>query len=843
MTSTPTPQTAPPPATRSTATSSRASSAPKAPKRPKTPKPPTGSSPLQTLSAPGGRRSPSGKITDVAVMAVAVLLALLPLIPVFSPAAAIPAIVGGVVLGAAVAAFAVVRRWPVVTTIAATMVAFVALGGPLAVPTTTVAGVLPSGDTLVALAQGVVTSWKQVLTLEPPLGSTGNALVMPYLLGLVAVVSAALIAAGPVARVGTRSRGARSAGVAGAGGAAPAGPSHTLRLLLAPAIPAAVLVLSILFGTVDRMLATVIGASMTALLVVWAAWRRGQWRPRRVPSLALLAVLAIGGGVLVAPLVAGDVPRFVLRSVVVPPFDPREHASPLSAYRAFIKDTKDTDLLTVRGLPEGDVVRLATMDSFDGVVWNVLGDGEPAASGAFRTVGDVIPTTLAGDAVSVDVEVHALDGVWLPTVGQTTAISFAGDDRNSARSAFRFNDATGTAVLSTGLAPGQSYTLQAVVPQVPSDEEIGAAKPGDVVIPAPQGVPDIVVSRSSEVSASATTAALVSRALETYLHDVGFFSHGIEASGDYPSLSGHGASRISELLGGEVMVGDSEQYASAMALMAGQQGLPARVVIGFIPSEEQQGAESITFTGDNVQAWVELNYAGVGWVPYFPTPPSNQTPQDNDDPIEKDPQPQVVQPPPAPADPIVPPKDDTEEPNVQANDEVDETSAGSGRLLLITAAIAVPLLLLAVPPLLILAAKRRRRRRRQRAADVVDRISGGWDEVLDAARDHGTPPSTEATRRETARELAVAYPRIAATALAEHADAAVFSGAVPGDEVAVRYWQSVEESVAVIASNGSLWARLRGRFSRASLRARRQPRRGASKGERGAATGRGGLRS
>ncbi|SDD43313.1 Transglutaminase-like superfamily protein [Sanguibacter gelidistatuariae] len=760
----------------------------------------TAPAPLRTITTALARRTAGDQLIDVVVMALAVLLALVPLVPVFGLSAAAPAIVGGVVLGALIAALAAVRRWPVVTTIAATLVVYAVFGGALAVPSTTSAGVLPGVDTLVALAEGVVTSWKQVLTLDPPLGSTGNALVMPYVLGLIAVVAAAGVAAGR---------------------------KHPLRILVAPMIPAGVLVLSILFGTVDRTLATVIGASMAALLVVWAAWRRGHWKPRRAASLAVLAVLAIGGGTVVAPLVAGDVPRFVLRSVVVPPFDPREHASPLSAYRAFIKNSKETDLLAVSGLPEGGVVRLATMDSFDGVVWNVLGDGEPAASGSFRKVGDVIPTSVTGSQVTVDVEVLALDGVWLPTVGQTTEISFDGSDAVRSRNAFRFNDATGTGVLSTGLTQGEKYTLDAVIPAVPSDEEIGSARPGDVIQPAPVGVPDIVVTRSSEVSASATTAALVARNLETYLHDTGFFSHGIEASGDYPSLSGHGASRIAELLGADVMVGDAEQYASAMALMASQQGLPARVVIGFIPSEEQQGAEKITFTGDNMQAWVEVNYAGVGWVAYYPTPPTNQTPQENEDPVEKEPQPQVIQPPPPPADPVVPPKEDAEEPNVEANDEPAETGVDVRRIVLISTAVGVPLLLLLLPPLLIVAAKRRRRRRRQRALHPVARISGGWDEVLDTARDHGTVPPADATRRETARALAAVYPRIPATALAEHADAAVFSGALPTEMIVTQYWQTVDQSVAAISSEGTVWSRVRGRYSRASLRAAKQARKAA----------------
>jgi len=50
------------------------------------------------------------------------------------------------------------------------------------------------------------------------------------------------------------------------------------------------------------------------------------------------------------------------------------------------------------------------------------------------------------------------------------------------------------------------------------------------------------------------------------LAEEGYFSHGVEVSGT-ESLSGHGADRITSLLGGDLMVGDGEQYAAAMALM------------------------------------------------------------------------------------------------------------------------------------------------------------------------------------------------------------------------------------------------------------------------------------
>lgn len=753
---------------------------------------------VKIVGAPAGSRPVPALLVDVAVLTVAVLLALVPLVPVFGVRAAAPAIVGGVLVGAVLAVAAVVRRWPVVVTLAAAVLAYALLGGPLAAPATTTAGVLPTGRTLVTLGQGVVTSWKQVLTLEPPLGTAGTGLVAPFVLGLAAVLGGGLVAA---------SR--RSAGRAA-----------TLRLLVGVVVPPAVLVLSILLGTVERTLAVVVGAGLTVLLVVWVAWRRGGWRPQRVPSLAVLAVLSIGGGVVLAPVVAGDTPRFVLRSVVVPPFDPRDYASPLSAYRAFIKDQREADLLTVDGLPEDGLVRVATMDSFDGVVWNVVGDGEPQASGAFRKVGDVIPVTVgaAGAAgASVDVEIAGLRGPWLPTVGETRGVTFTGADADRARDAFRFNDATGTGVLSTSLVAGQSYTLDALVPAPLTDEEIGDAQASSLAVPAPQQVPDIVVERAKQVTANATSPAGAARAIETYLHDTGYFSHG----DDYPSLAGHSAYRMNLLLGDDLMVGDAEQYASLMALMASQSGLTARVVLGFVPSEEQRGDDSITFTGGEIQAWTEIAYEGVGWVPYFPTPDTNRTPETADEEVQNEPQPQVVQPPPPPAEPVAPPSEDAEDPSVTTNEEETAAEDDLRAVLVVVAAVGIPLLLLLAPVLVVVALKARRRRRRRRAATAERQISGGWDEVLDTAHDFRVPPPADATRREASKALLETFPKAPVALLADQADAAVFSADGAGSRGVSRYWAAVDETVHTIRTHGSFWRRLRGTLALTSLRRRR----------------------
>lgn len=65
------------------------------------------------------------------------------------------------------------------------------------------------------------------------------------------------------------------------------------------------------------------------------------------------------------------------------------------------------------------------------------------------------------------------------------------------------------------------------------------------------------------------------------------------------------------------MVGDSEQYASAMALMARELGLPIRVVMGFLPknddgdisndrTETVNGTSTVKFTGNDIEAGVEI---------------------------------------------------------------------------------------------------------------------------------------------------------------------------------------------------------------------------------------------
>ncbi len=761
-------------------------------------------------------------VVDAVVLVGVLALVLWPLVEVFGGGTAVPAVAGGLLLGTLLALAGAWARWSGLSVVAVALATYALVGGALAAPTTTVAGVVPTPQTVLALARGAVTSWSQVVTLQPPLGSGGTLLVAPLLLAYVG----ALVAVATAVRV----RGRWSAAAA--------------------LVPVAVLVVVILLGTRFPSVPPLLtGLVLALVLPAWAAWRTGALRPRRVVALGALAAVGVGSGVLASPAVVDDEPRYVLRDEIVPPFDPRDYASPLSGFRRYLKDLEDSTLLTVEGLEAGDRVRLATMDRYDGVVWNVAGDGSAQSSGEFRRVGDVLPTSVRGERRTVRITVDELAGVWLPTVGQATSFHL---DRGQS-SQLRYNDATGAAVLTGGLRRGTTYEIDAVVPPVPGEDDLTSSAAADVAQPALEGVPDVVGVTAADVAREAGRAVEIADALADWLIDEGYYSDGLE--GQVDSLSGHGADRIATLLGADQMIGDGEQYAAAMALMARSMGLPARVVLGFVPSREDVAeGEPVTVRGADVQAWVEIAFTGHGWVPFDATPPKEKTPDTDPTETEDDPNPQVVQPPPPPPGAVTPPDDDTEQPAPEQPEEDDDASALWRTIAVVAVAVGIPVLLLAAPFLVVGAIKAARRRRRRRRGDTVTRVAGGWDEVLDHAVDlRRTPPAT-GTRLEAARAVAAAFTPPADAAarrhavagelggrvatLAQGADRAVFGPGEPDDALVGRYWSQVDEALATMRATVGWRGRLRARLSLRSVRARRR----AGRAQDGAPVARGAAR-
>jgi len=542
------------------------------------------------------------------------------------------------------------------------------------------------------------------------------------------------------------------------------------------------------------------GVALAIGLVIWLRWRsmrhvRARWSRRVALTAALVAVAgAAGAGLSVATESAGT--RQVIRDHVEPPFDPLDYPSPLSRFRTYVKDLKPTTLFTVEGIQPKTRVRLATMDTFDGVVWNVSGTrGSSSASGTFSRLRRVDkPASTIGT-----VTVENYTGVWVPTIGATRSVSVQDPNGNAdqdAESNVLYNRATGTMAQVGGVRKGTTYRFDSVVSATPSADEIVAAGAAPVELPQPKDVPEQLTRRTQRWMSEA--GAVSGGALATLLRDKfrdGYYSDGL--GGQVTSPSGHGSKRIADLTTPADMVGNDEQYASAMGIAAQRQGLPARVVIGFVVPK------SGVVKGKDMAAWVEVKLDGLGWVAFAPTPPESRSLLTQTKKPDPEPQPQVLQPPIAPQEPE---DAGTKIPQGQGDKSGFDLWALIGKILGYAWTVTKFVVLLS-PLWGLLMVKHWRRKRRRRATSPVVRLSGGWKEIADRARDLGTRLPHSNTRYESGVVLAERFPASDAASLATVADRHVFGPIAPTDEDAAAYWLDVETALKRMRKSVPWWRR------------------------------------
>lgn len=230
--------------------------------------------------------------------------------------------------------------------------------------------------------------------------------------------------------------------------------------------------------------------------------------------------------------------------------------------------------------------------------------------------------------------------------------------------------------------------------------------------------------------------------------------------------------------------GYCEQYASAMAYLVRAVGIPARVAIGF--GMGKQLNDYVSVSNKDAHAWVEVYFAGLGWVPFDPTPAggagrtgglpwaqsANETENGNTPGGVATPTPSAT--PNAPAEEDLAPdtRDEFgEQGGTAAPKPVDVPlwlTVASGPLLSyldgrVTNRVPVwAWWLLGVLAVLILCAvpgfwRRHVRRHRMavvRAGHPLPAAHAAWDELIDTLADYGVPAEESETPRSTARRLA-----------------------------------------------------------------------------------------
>lgn len=574
--------------------------------------------------------------------------------------------------------------------------------------------------------------------------------------------------------------------------------------------------------------------------------------------------------------------RQVLRSATPANFE-SDDLSPLSLYRQNFTNVSKLgrEILRFETTNSGiDRIRLAVMTNFDGQVFKVENaEGSPLSF-------SLLPAALVADKPGVkttktQIELLSRDSVWLPLVENVSKVEFAGPEAQSFGDNFYFNRTTESGALLGSEFPEGSvvYTVSSFVDSEAVDPGQILSSPSRVCSDALNGegfVPTSLCDWLDVQSEDLSNAVGFEKLIKT-LRARGYLTHSLDLpttagnwtellGGSYAFVSakaGHALGRIDQMFKDLLAVqkankpgvpnsklvatsGDDEQFATAAALLARAAGFESRVVLGFktVSSEPNPGVAPCSngvCAGKNLSAWIEISSGDSIWLPIDVTPQYKNRPlpppvqegliQEEANPSQDD----ATVVPPSPVSPADSCKDQdpSEEVDTCGTPPVCDVGVFSwficeaGWLQILSGAGLGVLILSALlgPPAAVILGKRRRRRNRQNAPTLAERITGAWDEYIDNLIDLGERglrrlPANE-TRPELLVKAAIANQELSnspfARAMVRYTDAAAFAPYEPNPADEQVVWQFVDTEFARASQELSRLRRIRVALSLRSI--------------------------
>ncbi|MFQ5522704.1 MAG: transglutaminaseTgpA domain-containing protein [Acidimicrobiia bacterium] len=304
------------------------------------------------------------------------------------------------------------------------------------------------------------------------------------------------------------------------------------------------------------------------------------------------------------------------------------------------------------GAPPPDQIywRMDTLDIFDGEAWRPsTGSITSYQPGEVIGVSRDIYRGTTAELLQL-VRIEALRGELVPVAGITQEIQTAPGGIRPA--AFQVSP-NASIIYPSGLRRGDMVQVAAVLPLYETDLgvlargtdgelsplfanaaeagvfQVAGATPARQSLPPPDlgfytKIPDDLPTAIRDIALERTRGATTDfeRAwmLQYWFRDSGDFTYSTDVS------TGHSALRLEEWLADprsrNYRIGYCEQFAASMAVLGRALGIPSRVVWGFTPGTTvvRDGVEVIEIRDTNAHAWVEMWMEGVGWVRFDPTP-------------------------------------------------------------------------------------------------------------------------------------------------------------------------------------------------------------------------------
>jgi transglutaminase-like putative cysteine protease len=379
---------------------------------------------------------------------------------------------------------------------------------------------------------------------------------------------------------------------------------------------------------------------LVAALVLLAALRPGGRTGAKQASL-------VGGAVVLAALIAVSSPAVAKGGFLDwerwEPYTRPEKPVSVSYvwnadYRGIRFPKRSTTVLTIKAPPQAPYWRATTLDVFVDDHWREDAfEIQPAPiSGRDALVDDPLVPRGAWNArnwMSQEVTVRALRDSHL--VGATMPIAY---ERGAA------NSYTPGVAHVGRLRRGQTYDVWSYVrrptardlarsrPDYPGEIDGGAFLETPSGFAAPFGAPDRERLMSALVARDVgdsryerlyeTAQRVVGRprnpyaaviALEAWFRSGGSFTY------DQSPPATRGVPPLVAFVNGHRR-GYCQHFAGAMALMLRYLGIPARVGAGFTTGRYNVDRGEYTVADTNAHTWVEVWFAGYGWLPFDPTP-------------------------------------------------------------------------------------------------------------------------------------------------------------------------------------------------------------------------------
>jgi transglutaminase-like putative cysteine protease len=488
--------------------------------------------------------------------------------------------------------------------------------------------------------------------------------------------------------------------------------------------------------------------------------------------------------------------------------------TPLVDIRDRLKESPPQELFTVQS-DHPSYWRIAGLDQFDGNVWGIAetqSESIDALDRARPSTGTVVP-------INARFNTTALGGPWVPVPYQPTSVDLAGA---------RVLPSSDTVIIRRTSAINATYDVTSEDP-APTPRELATAQvatdpAATADLRLPGGFPDRVRALAQLVTRGARGQYAQALALQTFLRSGGGFTYSLSVP------KGHSDQALVDFLFVS-KAGFCEQFSSAFAAMARAIGLPTRVAVGFTTGvADNSGVYHVT--SREAHAWPEVDFAGIGWLRFEPTPgrsdptPGNYTGTADATPLPTAPTPRDSQNTTAPAAPgptVSQPS--LRDPNLQTGSGQIATKRSTAsvvlRFIAVTLAVIVGGALLIA--LTIIGLKALRRYRRRHASTSRARVTGAWDEALERlaeARIHRRPSSTPvefAMREAPAGGAGDAGPSL--LALAHLTTGALYAPDDPEPEVADDAWTKVRELETAMRRHTAARARVRRRLDPRVLRA------------------------